>query len=237
MKTTPRGLAAISAVIALGLLFGCNPYKQLGSRPPLSSKDSAALLSRCIKITPLDTATNIPAYIPPALPPDSTGHYQQLIDSLLGLKPAVLERIREKYKDTCFAAAQDNYNDGFRDGQTYGEQLGRKTSYVDSRKTMALTDSISRVNYSAEINRLKQAYNIRLKEADVRVSVAENKADKYQRRSDARGGWLIFLTALSALLLIICILLWKFRRQAKAANSVINSADDTVDGVKKLFTK
>lgn len=227
--------AALIAMLGLLLLiwYSCNPYRQLGKRPPLTTKDSAALLSRCVTVTPLDTATNSqPPYVAPEHP-DSTEYYKAQADSLAQVKRSYRDSILLRYKDTCRSVIKllDNeFGAGFKAGEVFGKQ----NSAFYYKMALKEADSICNAKGQAAILDLKKAYNLRLASAQTNERVAEANAEKYRGKMDFWKTWALIATSLAALFLILCILFWKFKRQAKAANSIINSGEDIAAKIKNL---
>lgn len=220
-------------VLFLLILSSCNPYKQLGKRPPLTTKDSAALLARCVTVTPLDTATNsLTPYVAPERP-DSTEYYKAKADSLAQIKRISRDSILLRYKDTCRSVAKllDNeFNAGFRAGEVFGKQ-GSAYYY---KLALSAVDSTCQATQKAAIADLKRGYNTRLASAQTNERAAQQDRDKYRRKMDFWKSWAIIASCAALLFLLICVILWKFRRQAKAANNVINSGQDIAENIKKL---
>lgn len=215
---------------ALLLLFAAcfNPYKHLGGRPPLTAKDSAALLARCIEISPLDTTSSHYSPVEPPRP-DSAAYFKAILDSLGKGSVSVKDSILIKYKDTCTSAIAI-YQDGFTIGNEMGKYEGRREAEAMYRRSYRTTDSLHRL----EIFKLKSDYNLRLITAANSQGIAQAQAEKYRGKNERLVKWTWGLSIASLLLLIICILLWKFRRQAKTANTIINSGQDIAANVKNL---
>lgn len=233
---TGKTFSTVALLVMMGLLLllwaSCNPYKKLVTRPPLTTKDSAALLARCIQILPVDTAQ---AILPPIRPqePDSTDYFRKLSDSLAGIKMSVLDSILIQYKDTCRSVV-DQYKKGFDLGYQVGDYEGRSSSETKAaeqrKKAAAACDS----SYQVKINELIRAYNLRLTAAEVNANLAIKNANKYRGKMDFWKTWALIASCLALVFLIIAIILWKFRRQASAANKVINQARDVGDQFKKI---
>lgn len=195
-------LGVFLEVIWLGI--GCNPYKMLPHRAPETAKDSLALMDRCIKAAPIDTATNT-VYIFSTMP-DSSQFYRSVVDSITRIKEKVLERLEIQFKDTCIAVAE-NYSEGFKTGYSAGYYTGKgqrihDTSYVKTTYTIEDTRKI------VTINEL--------------LVLANKDKETYRARSERRGSLNFILMAIITLLGISCVLLWKFRRSAAVANNLIN---------------
>lgn len=221
-------LMAVAALLLLATAC-VNPYKHLPKRPPLTAKDSAALLARCVKLLPVDTLTI--DSIKPLIPvlPDSALYYKNRADSLDKIKQDMRDSIIVRYQDSCRESLAI-FEEAFALGYEVGEDKG-KTSMADFyKRALRQSDSVC----YAETNKLKQAYSLKILAADNAVGIANKEATKYRNRSDNWKTATIWTGALAALFLILCIILWKFRRQAKAANSIINSSKDIVTNVKKL---
>lgn len=222
------GLIVMLALLLL--LYGScvNPYKYLPNKPPMTSKDTAALLARCIAISPLDTTSSHYSPVEPARP-DSAAYFKAILDSLGKGEVSVKDSILIKYKDTCTSAIAI-YQDGFTIGNEMGKYEGRREAEAMYRRSYHTTDSLHRL----EIAKLKHDYNLRLISAANAQGIAQAQAEKYRGKNERLVKWTWGLSIASLLLLIICILLWKFRRQAKAANTIINSGQDIGANLKKL---
>lgn len=217
-------------IVAILFIFGCvNPYKHLASKPPLTAKDSAALLARCIAIMPVDTATeNIQPVITPQKA-DSTAYFKAIADSLLNTRQTVRDSLLIKYRDTCRSAI-DTYHEGFNLGYKVGEYEGKSKAASDYKKQLIISDSIC----VREIRKVKAGYNLRIAAAENAVRVAAKDSNRYRNKMDSWKTAFIIAACAAALFLIIAILLWKFRRQAKAANTIINSGQDIIENLKKI---
>ena len=223
-------VATVFIAVAALLFYGCmNPYKHLGNRPPLTPKDSAALLARCQTVIPLDTTSTYKESPIIGGILDSLSFYEKRADSLLKLKPTIKDSIIIKYEDSCKDAVPI-WEEGFNLGYDVGQDKGKAAMAEFYKRALRQSDSLC---YAQSV-KLKQAYNLRLVAADNSVGIANKEATKYRNRSDNWKTATIWTGALAALFLILCIILWKFRRQAKAANSIINSSQDIVANVKKL---
>lgn len=227
-------VALLFMVTLLLLLWcSCNPYKQLANRPPLTPKDSAALLARCIKVVSIDTVSPlIPTIIP--FVPDSSDYYKQIADSLGKIKLTARDSILLRFKDTCRQTV-DYFDNGFKVGYEAGKYEGKQNSAQYYKTELIRADSNCREIVKAEVNKIKLAYALRLTAAENTTGIAVKNADKYRGRMDFWKTWAIIASVLALLFLIICIILWKFRRQAKAANSIINSGEDIIQNTKKLI--
>lgn len=213
------------ATLVMWLLFAliwlsCNPYKQLASRPPETAKDSARLLARCIQILPLDTTGS--HFIPQIdTLPDSSAYFKAILDTLAKRGVVVKDSLIVKYKDTCTSAIAI-YQDGFNIGYQMGEYEGKRKakSEVDGfyKRVMTGMDSA----FQIKLRETRNGYNIRLIASDNAVGIAEKDKEKYRGKYERLVKWTWGLSVGFLLMVIICILLWKFRRQAKAANNIVN---------------
>ncbi len=219
-KSFNRTAKYITAVLFLLVWLSCNPYKHIANRPPLTPKDSAALLSRCIAISPLDTNTT---HFFPQLPtlPDSVAYFKALGDSLLLVRQTVRERIKTQYKDTCTSVPY-LYEDGFNTGFDAGYYDAKSTAEKMYQSSYRIADSLHRL----EIFKLKSDYNLRLIAAVNSENIALKETEKYRLKYESWQQAFIWAAGLAGLFLIIAILLWKFRRQTKAANNIINDVKD-----------
>lgn len=230
-KTFSRVATIIMMVAALFLLLtACvNPYKHLSKRPPLTAKDSAALFSRCINLITVDTTTA--GSIKPLIPvlPDSTEYYKNKIDSLGKIKQQIKDSIRIRYKDSCRESAAI-FENGFNLGYKVGEYNNNVLMTGIHQTALRQSDSVCFI----QANKIKLAYNLKVAAAENALGIANKEINKYRNKSDKWKTAFMWAAAFGVLFLIVCILLWKFRRHAKAANSIINSSKDIVDNVKKL---
>lgn len=220
-----------AAVLIMAVLFiyGCvNPYKYLANKPPLTAKDSATLLARCVAIMPVDTSESIQPVIIPQKE-DSTAYFKAIADSLKNTKQTIRDSLLIKYRDTCRSAI-DTYQEGFNLGYKVGEYEGKSKSATEYKKQLIISDSIC----VREIRKVKAGYNLRIAAAENAARVAAKDSNRYRNKMDSWKTAFIIAACAAALFLIIAILLWKFRRQAKAANSIINSGQDIVENLKKL---
>lgn len=229
MKKNNRITLYVGVILFLLIWASCvNPYKYLPNKPPLTPKDTAALLARCIAISPIDTADTV--YIPPLpIPPDSTDYFKAISDSLSKVKQLVRDSILIKYKDTCTSAVRI-YNEAYR----LGYDIGKSDASINAEKTYACSYRTTDSLYRIQTGKLKHDYNLRLIAAENAKNIAQVQTEKYRNKYSRLVKWTWGLSVAFLLAVIICILLWKFKRQAKAANSIINSGQDIVESVKKL---
>jgi len=229
---TGKNFSRIALAVMVGLFLliwcSCNPYKRLANRPPITPKDSAALLARCIQMSPLDTTDTV--YMPPLpMPPDSTDYFKAISDSLGKVKQLVKDTLLIKYKDTCTSAIRI-YNEAYK----FGYDVGKSDARVDAEKIYARSYRTTDSLYRLQTEKLKHDYNLRLIAAENAKNIAQAQGEKYRSKYAALVKWTWGLSVAFLLAVIICILLWKFKRQAKAANSIINSGQDIVESVKNL---
>lgn len=221
---TGKNFSKIALAVMVGLFLliwcSCNPYKRLSKRPPLTFKDSAALLARCVQISPLDTT--IAPFIPqiPTIP-DSTSHFKALSDSLGKIGVIVRDSILTRYKDTCRSAVRI-YKEGYKLGYDIGTSDSRVETETMYKRASRTTDSL----YQRQFAKMKSDYNLRLISAANAKAIADTRATKYQNRYNNLVKWTWGLSVAFLLAVIICILLWKFKRQARAANNIINDVKD-----------
>lgn len=206
-------------LIFITIMLSCNPYKRLGSRPPLTAKDSAALLTRCVQLIPLDTAN---PFVPPVIDrPDSTGYFKAIADSLALAKQTVRDSLLIKYKDTC-TSAKAIFDRGFKLGEDKGFNEGKAKSEQDVtgyyKKYIRNSDSLHLIQYNA----LKRGYNIRLEAAQNSQGIAEKDRDKYRGKADKWKTAFIWAAGLAALFLIILIIMILWRRKTKAARKILS---------------
>lgn len=210
-------VATLVMLAALLLLWvSCNPYKKLGSRPPLTAKDSAALLARCVQISPLDTTSSHYSPIEPA-PADSTAYFKAIADSLSKLEEYIIDSISVQYRDTC-TSAKVVYRKGQSTGYEQGKIAGRSEAAEMYRRSYRTTDSLHRL----AVAKLKSDYNLRLIAAANSEGTAKAQAEKYRKKYERLVKWTWGLSVAFLLAVIICIILWKFKRQARAANNIMN---------------
>jgi hypothetical protein len=197
-----------------------NPYSKLADRPPLTAKDSAALLARCLKAMPLDTTNS---HFVPQIDtlPDSSAYFKALSDSLAQAKQSIKEVLSLKYKDTCTSAIaiyQDGFNIGYQMGEYEGRSRAKSETDAFYKRVMTGMDTA----YQQKLWETKNGYNIKLIAAQNAQGNADKEKEKYRGKYERLVKWTWGLSISSLLLLIICILLWKFRRKAKAANNIVN---------------
>lgn len=229
---TGKTFSKIALIVLIGLFLliwcSCNPYKKLATRPPLTPKDSAALLARCIQISPLDTTV---AHFIPQIPtiPDSSAFYKAISDSLGKVRQLVRDSLLIKYKDTCTSAVRI-----YREAYNLGNDIGTSDIRVEAeamyKRASRTTDSL----YQRQFAKMKSDYNLRLISEANTTRIAQADKEKYRNKYSRLVKWTWGLSVAFLLAVIICILLWKFKRQAKAANSIINSSKDIVENAKKL---
>ena len=141
-------------LLILFLFASCAPSKyeaisvQKGT-PPITTQDSNYLAGRCVSTFPVrDNAT--PVVLPTV--PDSSDYYKAISDSLVSLKPTVIERLKIQYKDTCTSVV-DKYNDGFDLGYKMG---GYEAKSAAENKFKILLDKKD-ADCNTELNKALQA--------------------------------------------------------------------------------
>lgn len=201
-------------------VVSCNPYKHLGNRPPLTAADSAAILALCTRLVPIDTAGfKIPEI--KTVQEDSTAYFKAIIDSLASIANNDLAIIDIQYRDTC-TTAKDLYKQGFNTGYQAGEYYARQSANAFYTKKIAGADSACKAQVVKSLSELRQAYEIKLAALQNQLNLANLSKEKYRVKSENRGSLNIWMIAIAAFFIIVSILLWKFRRQQKAANNIIN---------------
>lgn len=216
MTCNPTYSKLCTAVMLLWLaiiLFSCNPYKQLASHPPLTTKDSAALLARCIKVVPIDTAGNV-VYISY---PDSSEYWKQQVKTVYQSITDTLTNIYTKYKDTCTTAIKI-YQQGLTQGYNNGYSKCKEETVLQFSKSLSQADSL----YNIHLSHLKQSFELKSASDKTTIELLSNDKEKYRTQSEKRGSLNMWLIIACAVLLILNILQWKFKRQEKTANNVIN---------------
>jgi len=210
-----KTLARILVILALWFT-GCNPYKQLGSHPPLTPKDSTNLLARCVQLIKVNHDTLEFLHVV-----YDTVQYREGFDSLIANKIKVHDSLVIKYRDTCKEVPY-SYEDGFNTGFDAGVYDGK---LQESRIAQKRMDSLNHALTNRADSMLvmsSRAYELRLTDADNTAGIANTQRDKYRLQAERRSRLNFWLLAWAALMTISSILLWKFRRQQKAANNIIN---------------
>lgn len=212
-KPYSRAATFVMAALLLLLWCSCNPYKQLSQRPPLTTRDSVALLSRCIKIVPIDTSGHV-MFI---TTPDSSDYWKAQVKTVTQTITDTFTDVMTKYRDTCTSAIK-TYQQGLKQGYDKGFATGNDNAATKYAKAFESADSL----YNINLAHLKQSYELKLASDKTMIELSDFAAGKYRTQAENRGRlntWLIIALAVSVLL---NILQWKFKRVEKTANTVIN---------------
>ena len=227
VKYTVYSKATFVIMVALLslLIVSCNPYKRLTNRPPITSKDSAALLARCVKLLPVPAPSDTAKPLIVFDIPDSNAYYKALADSIAKTKQTVEKELWIKYKDTCTSAIAI-YQDGFTIGYKMGKYEGIESEQSKNSKTIRKIINDCDSLHNIELNKVKRAYELRLTAAENAMNIAQNSAEKHRNKYSRLIKWTWGLSIAFLLAVIMCIILWKFKRQARAANNILNDVRD-----------
>lgn len=187
------------------IMIGCNPYKRLAKRPPLTGSDTLRLSQRCIAAFPMPEQEYIKGdtvYISP----DSLTYWQIKADSFKNAEPLKITELQIKYKDTC-TSVMDEYKNGF--------DLGYQVGLYEGKKSV-------KPIHDLRVDTVIRKDTREVAAANIIIRKQQDDVEKYRGRAEGRGRWNMWLIIALAVSLIVNILLWKFRRSASAANTAIN---------------
>lgn len=195
-KLTKAAIFLLSiAAICVGV-WGCvTPYKKISQTPPLTTKDTFYLAGRCTTTFPVDTVFKEGKIL--YITKDSTGYWQHIVDSLLGIVPANEIEVQTKWRDSCKDVLKI-YRQGSINGYNTGHAQGKLESEIKYKEVFNKIDS----SYKKAMTDLNRYWLEKLTRESTGRELESQRAEKYRGQAERRGTkitWLIILLALSIL--------------------------------------